>query len=761
MQNLQSKKIGITGIVQGVGFRPFVYSLAKQYHLTGWVRNTSKGVEILVSGVEDVINQFISQLKSSPPPLARIDHFSTETITYQDFSTFDIFSSKPNPGDFIPISPDMSICEDCQDELFDSSNFRYRYPFINCTNCGPRFSIIKNIPYDRPYTTMADFPMCELCRSEYENPLNRRFHAQPVACPACGPQVKLITKSNQISGEEAIQQTRSLLKSGKILAIKGLGGYHLACDAKNETAVSELRNRKKRSDKPFALMANDVQTIQKYCLVSEEEENLLSSRQRPIVILDQKENTDLSSQIAPFQTTLGFMLPYTPLHYLLLEPASDFPEVLVMTSANLSDEPIVYKDEDAFTRLGSIADAFLIHNREIYMRVDDSVTRVIHNHPYILRRSRGYSPNSIHLPFQTPQILAAGAELKNTFCLTREDYAFLSHHIGDLENLETLEAFEAAIQHYQTLFSISPQIIAADLHPNYLATRYAKQRANENNLPLYLIQHHHAHLASCLADNGWMDNDKPVIGLIFDGTGYGPDGAIWGGEVLIGNYKTFDRVYHLKYIPLAGGDLATKTPARVALSHLWNAGLPWEEVLPCTTELCMEERTVLRNQLELGINAVPTSSMGRLFDAAAAMIGVRQKVNYEAQAAIEMEQLVDSSEKGSYDFQIEGDEINPAPLWEALIHDKYRGLNQSVLTARFHNSIMKLCLDCCLQIRTEKHINTVVLSGGVWQNKVLLNNTIKILHNHRFDVLTHQQTPPNDGGIALGQAVIAALLNQS
>jgi len=386
---------------------------------------------------------------------------------------------------------------------------------------------------------------------------------------------------------------------------------------------------------------------------------------------------------------------------------------------------------------------------------------MINKQPFILRRSRGFAPNSIHLPFQSPQILATGAELKNTFCLTREDYAFLSHHIGDLENLETLEAFEAAIQHYQTLFSISPQMIVADLHPNYLATRYAKQRAEAENLPLFLIQHHHAHLAACLADFGWAADAPPVIGLIFDGTGYGPDGAIWGGEVLVGDYKNYERLYHLKYTPLAGGDLAIKTPARVALSHLWRAGLPWEEVLPCTTELCMEERTVLRNQLELGINAVPTSSMGRLFDAAAAMIGVRQKVNYEGQAAIEMEQLVNPLEKGTYDFEIEGQEINPAPLWEALIHDKYQGLSQPVLATRFHNSIVNLCLDRCLQIRADRQINTVVLSGGVWQNKVLLINTTKKLHNHQFEVLTHRQVPANDGGIALGQAVIAVNSNRS
>ncbi len=762
MQSHQSKKIEINGIVQGVGFRPFVYAHAQRFGLTGWVRNTSHGVEILVSGKPADLNHFIKEFETSPPPLARIDHFSAETTPYQAFPKFEILASQPNPGDFIPISPDMSICEDCQRELFDPNDFRYRYPFINCTNCGPRFTIIKIIPYDRPYTTMADFPMCETCQAEYNDPLNRRFHAQPVACPDCGPQLAFISKTDQSEamGEDALQATRQYLADGKIIAIKGLGGYHLACDAKNEVAVSTLRNRKKRSDKPFALMANDIETIWQYCFISQEEENLLSSRQRPIVILDQKPDSGLSPQIAPFQTTLGFMLPYTPLHYLLMEPAESFPQVLVMTSANLSDEPIVYQDEDAFSRLGNIADAYLIHNREIYMRVDDSVTRVMNHQPVILRRSRGYAPNSIRLPFQTPQILAAGAELKNTFCLTREDYAFLSHHIGDLENLETLEAFEAAVVHYQHLFSISPQIIAADLHPNYLATRYAKQRAETENLSLVLVQHHHAHLAACLADNRRPDDNQRVIGLIFDGTGYGSDGAIWGGEVLIGNYQNYERRYHLSYTPLAGGDLAIKTPARVALSHLWRAGLPWDDILPCTTELCMEERTVLRNQLELGINAVPTSSMGRLFDAAAAMIGVRQKVNYEGQAAIEMEQLVDPLENGSYPFHLHGQEIDPTPVWEALINDKYQGIHQAVLAARFHNSVTQLCLQICQQIRSEQQLNMVVLSGGVWQNKVLLKNTIKNLKNHQFEVLTHQQVPPNDGGIALGQAAIAARLEQ-
>ncbi len=551
-------KIIVKGIVQGVGFRPFVYSLAQKYNLFGSIRNTSNGVDIEITGSSDSLKLFQNSLKNDAPPLSRIDSIATIEIDIFNANRFEILSSQPIPGDYMPISPDMSICDDCLQELFDPANPRYRYPFINCTNCGPRFSIIKDIPYDRPFTTMADFEMCNFCKSEYLDPGNRRFHAQPIACPDCGPQIALINKGQTISsGEAAIEQARRALSEGKILAIKGLGGYHLACDASNPQAVTRLRTRKKRSDKPFALMAFNIDLINTFCEINPAEADLLKSQRRPIVLLHKKPNANIVDDVAPGQNTLGFMLPYTPLHYLLLQPAEQYPEVFVMTSGNISEEPIAYLDREAYQRLDQIADLFLVHDRPIHMRVDDSVSRIILSKPYLLRRSRGYAPESIQLPFQSQQILAAGAELKNTFCLSRDNNAFLSHHIGDLENLETLDSFEKGILHYENLFRIKPEIIACDLHPDYLSTRYAVHRAETENLPIVKIQHHHAHLASVLADNHW-NQDNSVIGLCFDGTGYGSDGAIWGGEILVGNYQQYQRRFHLKYTPLPGGDLAVK-----------------------------------------------------------------------------------------------------------------------------------------------------------------------------------------------------------
>lgn len=761
MQEKTARKIWITGIVQGVGFRPFVYNLANQNQLNGWVRNTSSGVEIEISGRPSQIDLFLNSLNSNPPPLARIDNIDIQIINTDHHDSFEILTSQPRPGDFIPISPDMTICEDCLRELYDPTDPRYRYPFINCTNCGPRFTIIKDIPYDRKKTTMASFELCSYCESEYKDPTNRRFHAQPVACPECGPSVKLNMNQQLIAeDEEAIQKTRKLLADGKIVAIKGLGGFHLACDAANENAVNELRNRKKRSDKPFALMAYNLKIIEKFCKVNQKEADLLKSGAHPIVLLEKRENQPLPESIAPKQKTLGIMLPYTPLHYLLTEPAEWFPELLVMTSGNISDEPIAYQDEDAVERLDLIADAFLLHNRPIHTRVDDSVTRVVQDDIQILRRSRGYTPNSIASPFSLPQILATGTELKNTFCLSRDNYFFVSHHIGDLENFETLEAFQSGVVHFENLFRIKPQAIGCDLHPDYLATRYAKDRANKEKLPLYMIQHHHAHLAACLADNHW-GREEPVIGLIFDGTGYGTDKAIWGGEFLIGGYKEFQRRFHLAYTPLAGGDLAIRTPSRMALSHLWKSGIDWDSALPCTHQLCMEERTVLRIQLEKGINAPPTSSMGRLFDAAAALIGIRQVVTYEGQAAIEMEMMVDPDEEDYYQFEINAENIDPTPLWHALVNDIQKGTPIPILAARFHNSIAHLSLQVAMQIKAETGISTLAMSGGVWQNKVLFLNTTNLLKNNGFELLMHHKVPTNDGGVSLGQAAITAKQIQS
>ncbi len=751
------KKIWVRGIVQGVGFRPFVYTQAVNLNLTGWVRNTSSGVELEINGSPDGIAAFMNALENNPPPLAQIDEVRVEDCPPNGYTRFEIIPSQPQPGEFIPISPDMSICEDCQKELFTPTDPRYRYPFINCTNCGPRYTIIKDIPYDRPKTTMAAFPMCARCESEYEDPLDRRFHAQPIACPDCGPQIWLETptQTRLAERENALQLARGWIQQGKILAIKGLGGFHLACDATNVSAVAELRRRKKRSDKPFALMAFDISEVEKHCVVTPEERTLLLSKERPVVLLEKRPDSNIAPETAPHQNTLGFMIAYTPLHLLLLEPAAGFPEALVMTSGNISEEPIAYTDHDARSRLRDLADGFLMHDRPIHIRVDDSVSRVMHNEPRIIRRARGYAPNPLTLPDKLLSVLATGAELKNTFCLTKEKYAFLSHHIGDLENYETLRSFEEGIEHYQKLFRVKPERITADLHPNYLATRYAQQRAREEGLPLILVQHHHAHLAACLADNNWTSGE-PVLGLCFDGTGLGTDKAIWGGEFMLGGYTGYTRKYHLSYTPLPGGDLAVHKPARMALSHLWQAGIEWESDLPPVEALCYEERTSLRTQLEHRINSPLTSSMGRLFDAASALIGVRQSVSYEGQAAIELEALAAPDEAGFYEFEVQDNQINPALVWQQMISDWRSGVSQSVLSARFHNSIALLALQICRQIRQDTGCNHVALSGGVWQNRYLFEHVTKNLELEQFAVLTHHRVPSNDGGIALGQALIAA-----
>ncbi|RPJ49076.1 MAG: carbamoyltransferase HypF, partial [Chloroflexi bacterium] len=760
-------KVFVRGIVQGVGFRPFIFNLAETLGLKGWVKNTSGGVEIEVSGAEEALVRFVETIRDNHPPLARIDELRAEPAAVNGFTEFKIYDSQAQEGGFIPISPDVAICADCRRELFDPSDRRYRYPFINCTNCGPRFSIIRDIPYDRPKTTMAGFPLCPDCKREYEDPRDRRFHAQPVACPVCGPRVWFEEKGGEkgkrgkgesLRGEDAILEAREWLRTGKILAVKGLGGFHLACDASSPAAVAELRRRKKRSDKPFALMAFDLETVKKQCLVSDDEAALLASRQAPVVLLKRRAETTVIEEAAPGQVTLGFMLPYTPLHLLLLEPSPGFPEVLVMTSGNVSEEPIAYRDEEAHQRLDEMADAFLLHDRLIHMRVDDSVARVARGQMYPVRRARGYAPDPLLLPETVPPMLATGAELKNTFGLARDRYAFLSHHIGDMENFETLRSFEEGIVHFERLFRVKPEKIACDLHPNYLATRYAQQRARQEELPLVMVQHHHAHLAACLADNGWT-GEEPVIGLSFDGTGYGTDGAIWGGEVLVGGFREYNRRYHLAYVPLPGGDLAVRKPARMALAHLWNAGIEWEPDLPPTGEqgLCAEERGVLKAQLERRINAPLTSSMGRLFDAASALVGLRQKATYEGQAAIELEAAAHAApeESGFYPFEVRGEIIDPKPLWLALLSDWRSGTVLPILAARFHNSIIRLAVELCQSIRAESGSTTVTLSGGVWQNLFLLQRSVLALEQAGFRVLVHRQVPTNDGCIALGQILVA------
>ncbi len=763
-----ARRIHVTGVVQGVGFRPFIFTLARRYALNGWVRNTSAGVDIEVTGPRHAVEAFIHGITDEAPPLAHIDSLNAYPVEFTPYDQFEIRHSHAVEGAYQPISPDMAICDDCLAEIFDPANRRYRYPFTNCTNCGPRFTIIQDIPYDRPKTTMAPFVMCPDCQREYDDPLNRRFHAQPNACPVCGPRLELIpSPAREVpTGWDALPQdeiaaTRALLRDGCIVAIKGLGGFHLACDATNPHAVAELRRRKGRIAKPFAVMMASIDIVATVCEVSDAAREALSARERPIVLLplaDSAEARALAANVAPGLNELGVMLPYTPLHYLILEPAPDFPIALVMTSGNYSEEPIATQNEDAVARLGPLADAFLLHNRDIHIRCDDSVIRAYHQHIMPLRRSRGYAPYPVSLPFETIPILATGAELKNTFCLTRDRFAFMSQHIGDLENYDAYESFRHSIDHLSRLFRITPQVIAHDAHPDYAATRYAHQRPERR----IAVQHHHAHLASGMAEHR-LPPDQQVIGVIFDGTGLGPDGAIWGGEILIGGYLRYQRFAHLRYVPLPGGDAATLRPYRTALAHLWSADIPWDDDLAPVRAAEPQERTIIRQQLEKRINAPETSSMGRLFDAAASIAGVLQEVTYEAQGAIWLEAQVDRAETERYAFEFvlrDGPNvpalIDPRPVIAALVSDVRAGLPTGRIAARFHNGVAHMIRDACRLAAEATGIRQVVLSGGVFQNSTLLEQTVTLLRHAGFTPYPHHLVPPNDGGLALGQAVIAA-----
>jgi hydrogenase maturation protein HypF len=778
MSKLRGASIHITGIVQGVGFRPFVYGLAVRLGLQGWVRNTSAGVDIEVDGTAQALDSLARALKSDLPAMARIDTFDISFRPAHGFTGFEIIQSEAVAGAFQPISPDVGICADCLKELLDPSNRRFRYPFINCTNCGPRFTIINDIPYDRLNTTMSPFEMCGDCAAEYANPLDRRFHAQPVACPVCGPHVWLEDANGRLIAEldEAILATQDLLAKGKIIAIKGLGGFHLACDATQAGSVSELRNRKLRVDKPFALMMSDLGAVEKQCFINKAEREILGSRQKPVILLRRRPDSSIVDEVAPRQANLGIMLPYTPLHYLLFTqeagrqgPTPIIPP-LVMTSGNLYEEPIATDNDDARQQLASLADAFLMHNRDIRTRCDDSVTRVIlyggltdkaqSNREikpavYFLRRSRGYAPDPIQLPYAVPPILATGPELKNTFCLTRGRYAFVSHHIGDMENYETLRSFEDGIGHFERLFRIHPEAIVCDLHPDYLSSRYALTRSQQDETPLFRVQHHHAHVTACMADNG-LDGSHPVIGLAFDGTGFGDDGAIWGGEFLVADYTNFQRHYHFAYFPLPGGDAAIKRPARTALALLWSLGMDWDDQLAPVKDFCFEELQALRVQLERGLNTPRTSSLGRLFDAAAALSGIRQTVNYEAQAAIEFESVLDPSENTAYQFDFRHGIVEVGEVIRGILADTQSNVPRSIVSARFHNGLAELVQRVCSDIRSQTGINEVALSGGVWQNIALLERATRSLRKDGFIFYLHHQVPANDGGLSLGQALVGA-----
>ncbi len=792
--NLSARHITVTGVVQGVGFRPFVYRLAHAHGLTGWVLNHSGGVEIAVEGTDEALTAFVRDLEAQAPPLARIAHIQVADVTPAGYTAFEIRHSVAEEGRYQLISPDIATCSDCLRELLDPADRRYRYPFTNCTNCGPRFTIIADIPYDRPLTTMRDFVMCPQCQAEYDNPLDRRFHAQPNACPVCGPHVWLEASSHLTphasritphesriaSGDEAIRATGRILREGGIVAIKGLGGFHLACDATNEHAVRALRERKRRPDKPLAVMMATLDEIGQHCHVSTEEERLLTSPECPIVLLRWKSESNVSRLVAPRHRYLGGMLPYTPLHHILLR---DVGRPLVMTSGNLSEEPIARDNDEALRRLSHLADYFLLHNRDIYARYDDSVWFVPLSTPQPIRRARGYAPFPILLPFKVRPVLACGPELKNTFCLTKDTYAFVSQHIGDMENLETLEHFEDTIALYRRLFRIEPEIVAHDLHPDYLATKWAKQEArggkqeagsrkqeaggkkqedivhpascilNLASCILHPVQHHHAHIAACLADNGWQPEDGPVIGVAWDGTGYGSDGHIWGGEFLVADYRGFRRVGQLEYLPMPGGEAAIHNPYRLTIGYLyaltgrlsaWDTGASAEEV------------QIIRQQVDRHLNCPYTSAGGRLFDAVAALLGVCTRVSYEGQAAIELEMQAEEGEPGAaYPFDVDGSVIRLRPLFEALLADREHGATVAEMAWRFHVTVAEMIQALCERIATETELRTVALSGGCFQNRLLLALTVPRLETAGLRVLLHRQVPCNDGGVSLGQAVVA------
>jgi len=750
------RQIEVSGIVQGVGFRPYVYRLATGRHLSGTIHNTSAGVTIEIQGPAETVQDVVEHLPAEAPPLARITSFAVLDVPCNDDRDFRIVHSHEGQEVRTLISPDVALCPDCLRELFDPKDRRYLYPFINCTNCGPRFTIIRDIPYDRPSTSMAVFPMCPSCLTEYENPLDRRFHAQPNACWECGPRVELWDKSGRrIECRDPIGEAISGLQAGLIVAVKGLGGFHLAADASNSAAVALLRRRKRRVEKPFAVMVQDLHDAEEICELEAAAATVLRSIQRPIVLLPKKEPSAIPDTVAPFNRYLGIFLPYTPLHYLLLAEGGF--KALVMTSGNLSEEPIAIDNREAIHRLNGLADYFLVHNRDILLRCDDSVVRVAGGVTRHLRRSRGFVPVPVFLKDDQPSVLAVGGELKNTVCLTKGKHAFLSQHVGDLENVESYNFFHQAVQHLERILEIKPKIIAYDLHPDYFSTRWARQ---QNGAQLVAVQHHHAHIASCMAENHL---EGRVIGFALDGTGYGTDGHIWGGEVLIAGYQNFERAAHFEYVPMPGGASAIREPWRMAVSYLaHHFGREFLNLdVPFVRQLNQPKVDFLLRMMEQRVNSPPTSSCGRLFDAVAALIGIRQQVNYEAQAAIELEMAITSSEdETGYPLELapDGDHwiIGTRPLFDALLHDLGQDLPWATMSRRFHNGLVAGFAQLATVLRTKTALNRVCLSGGTFHNIYLLQRLEAHLSNAGFEVFTQKEVPCGDGGLSLGQALVAA-----
>jgi hydrogenase maturation protein HypF len=743
-------RIRVEGIVQGVGFRPFVHALADEYEVSGLVGNDAAGVFIEAEGAAVAVTSLVDALRERPPPLAVIDRVSVSPLPPTGRRGFEIVASTTGDGHHAQVAPDTATCADCLAELFDPADRRYRYPFVNCTNCGPRFTIVTAVPYDRVNTTMADFAMCPDCAREYADPRDRRFHAQPVCCPACGPTLRLTTPGGTLVPGDPVRVTASWLHRGAAVAVKGLGGYHLAVDAANESAVASLRSRKRREHKAFAVMVADLAAARDVCRPDRPAADLLAGPTRPIVLLPRRPDGPIAPSVAPGTDELGVMLPYTPLHHLL---AREIGRPFVLTSGNVSDEPIAYRDDDARTRLSGLADAFLAHDRPVRSHADDSVVRVFRGRPLLLRRSRGYAPRPLSLPWPFPRpVLGCGAELKNTFCLATGQQAVLSQHIGDLETRDAYDAFTRGVRHLRRLFHIDPAVVAHDLHPDYLSTTYAR---GLEGVELVAVQHHHAHIASCLADNG---EPGPVIGLAFDGTGYGADGTIWGGEVLVADLTGFTRAGHLEPVPLPGGPAAIRQPWRMAAAYLHHAyGSEAPDGL-AVTRRHRDQWSAVQSLAARGVNSPLTSSAGRLFDAVAALIGVRDEVTYEAQAAVELQRLADPNRCESYPVRVVGADpvrIAGADLVRGAVDDLRRDVDPAVIAARFHRGLADAAVVAVCRIAELTGLRTVALSGGVFSNELLLGAVADGLRRHRLRVLLHQRVPCNDGGISLGQVAVA------
>jgi len=765
------REVLVRGVVQGVGFRPFVYRLAQEEGLAGSIGNDTDGVSIEVEGPEERLDAFVARLRAEMPPLARIDAVGVRALTPTGEAGFRIVASETLGRVSTGIPADAATCADCLRELMDPSDRRYRYPFLNCTNCGPRYTITRRIPYDRPQTSMARFTMCPACQAEYDDPTNRRFHAQPNACRVCGPRVWLLSADGSaISTDDPVAACVERLATGEIVAIKGIGGFHLSVDAANEAAVTRLRERKHRYGKPLAVMVRDLDAARGVCTLTAAEEALLQTTARPIVLARKREDSGIAESVAPGIPWLGVFLPYAPLQHLLF--ASGQVKALVMTSANLSEEPIAIDNGEALARLGQIADAFLMHDREILQRCDDSVAAVVEGAPQLLRRARGFVPLGVELPaalgFDAPPLLAVGGHLKNAFALARGRFVYQSQHLGDLENLAGLEFFKESLDHLMRTFEIEPQAVAHDLHPGYLSTAWASEWARERGLPLIGVQHHHAHVAGCMAEHGLTG---PAIGLALDGTGYGTDGHIWGGEVLICRLDGFERFAHLEYVPMPGGDAAVKEPWRMALGALHAAGfdVESEQIVKLLGAQASEVR-VLQRMIERGINAPMTSSLGRLFDAVASVVLGRRMVDYEAQAAIELEGIAvdepDRFEQGDYVPELhEADEgsgseavIRTGKMWKAVLEDLWRGVPARRIAARFHTGIAEGFINAAVNARIENGINAVALSGGCMANRRLARLLRTRLEEEGFEVLQHAQVSPGDGGLSYGQAAVAAAM---